>query len=87
MPFFSSLEGLHASSQAEQPYLALPATSLLEMTQGTALVLNPDSPYGREFTPEEVAFLLPGDLDHQPVQRRVMPTGTSIVFGSRPSIP
>ena len=87
VPFFSSLEKLHASSQAEQPYLALPATSLFEMTRGTALVLNPDSPYGREFTLEEVAFLLAGKLDDPPVQRRVMPTGTRIVFGEPAEYP
>jgi hypothetical protein len=87
VPFFSSLEGLHASSRAEQPYLALPATSLFETTRGTALVLNPNSPYGREFTPEEVAFLLARRLDNQRVQRREMPAGTSIVFGEPAKYP
>lgn len=58
IPFFTSLAVLQQSIESEQSYIAMPARSLFELTQGTHLVLNPLSPYGKEFVPAEIASLL-----------------------------
>ncbi|MGR7921108.1 SseB family protein [Zobellella denitrificans] len=71
IPFFTSLEILQKSIETEQSYLALPAKALFEMTLGTNLFLNPRSPYGKEFVPEEVKNLLALGIGHAPTQRTV----------------
>lgn len=60
IPFFSSLETLQKALEAddEQPFLAMPARVLFEITQGADLFLNPKAEYGKEFFPDEVAMLL-----------------------------
>src|SRR5690606_41966409 len=49
IPFFSSLEVLKKSIEAEESYLVLSVRSLFEMTLGATLVLNHRSDYGKEF--------------------------------------
>ncbi|MEX6504058.1 enhanced serine sensitivity protein SseB [Pseudomonas zhanjiangensis] len=86
IPFFSSLEILQQSIDAEQSYLELPAKSLLEMTLGTNLFLNPKSPYGKEFTPEEVQHLLSEGIGRKAIQRTV-PKETKVLLGQPEKYP
>lgn len=67
IPFFSSLAVLQESIDSERSYLALPAKSLFEMTAGAYLLLNPKTPYGKEFTPGEVQELLTVGVNRGPV--------------------
>ena len=58
IPFFASLPALQRATKDEQSYLRLPARSLFELSRGTALVLNPAGPHGKEFLPQEIEALL-----------------------------
>jgi hypothetical protein len=40
----------------------MPARNLLEMTQGAILVLNPTSSYSKEFSADEIEFLLQAEF-------------------------
>ena len=62
LPVFSSLARLQVTLSEPAGYLALNGRTLLEMTQGTPLVLNPGSDYGKVLTCEEVASLLDGSM-------------------------
>lgn len=57
IPSFASLEALRRAIEEEQAYLALPARSLFEITQGATLVLNPASDHAKEFLPNEIVAL------------------------------
>lgn len=78
LPFFTSLTALRRAADADTPYAQLPARSLFEAARGATLVLNPRSPFGKEFVPAEVERLLRGELpahrEHHVVQapRRVV---------------
>ncbi|TKI06746.1 enhanced serine sensitivity protein SseB [Martelella alba] len=58
IPFFTSPEALQQAITTPQPYLALPARNLFAMTAGVELFLNPRLPYGKAFSPDEIAALL-----------------------------
>ena len=79
LPFFSSLAALQRAVDQEVTYYQLPARALLEMTQGTTLVLDPRSEYGKEFSPGEVVALLSGGLTH-PAERRVIAEATQVLL-------
>jgi len=69
IPFFSSLEALQSAITEEVTYMELPAKALFEMTQGAALVLNPNLKYGKEFPPDEIEALLADGVNRIPEQR------------------
>jgi hypothetical protein len=58
IPFFSSLKTLQNAVEDQQPFIAMPARVLFEITQGAELFLNPKAEYGKEFFPDEIAMLL-----------------------------
>ena len=62
VPFFTSLQMLLQAIDSKEPYLELPTASLFQLTMGAPLVLNPNSEFGMEFEPEDVAVLLDSDL-------------------------
>ena len=62
VPFFTSLAMLQQAIETDEPYLELPTTALFQMTMGAPLVLNPNSEFGMEFEPDDVAILLDADL-------------------------
>lgn len=62
VPFFTSLQMLQQAINDDEPYLELPTASLFQLTMGAPLVLNPNSEFGMEFEPEDVAILLDSDL-------------------------
>lgn len=80
IPFFSSLQTLQRSIDSEESYVEIPARSLFEITLGTPLFLNPKSPYGKEFFPEEVRHLLSDGIGQRPVQRTVE-KDTNVLLG------
>jgi hypothetical protein len=67
IPFYSSLDWLSVLLTEPAPCLALPVRSLFENTPGATLVLNLGSPWGKEFTPEEVKHL----LDHGSASKEI----------------
>lgn len=86
IPFFSSLDVLQKSIDAEHSYVALPANSLFEMTLGTNLFLNPKSSYGKEFFPEEVQHLLSDGVGRKSMQRTVEKE-TTVLLGQPAEYP
>jgi len=86
IPFFSSLQTLQRSITSEESYLEIPVRSLFEITLGTHLVLNPKSPYGKEFFPEEVRHLLADGIGEKPVQRTVE-KNTQVLLGQPSQYP
>jgi hypothetical protein len=58
IPFFSSLEEMEKAFDKPQPYMALPCQSFFEQVLGSNLVLDPLEPYRKEFSPEEIKYLL-----------------------------
>jgi len=62
IPFFTSLQMLQQAIDTDEPYLELPTAALFQMTMGAPLVLNPNSEFGMEFEPEDIAELLDTDL-------------------------
>lgn len=86
IPFFSSLEVLQKSIDAEQSYFTLPARSLFEMTLGKNLMLNPKSPYGKEFLQEEIQHLLAVGVGREPTSR-VVQRETKVLLGQPANYP
>ncbi len=82
IPFFTSREVLEASIEGEERYLQLAARDLFEAVRGTTLLLNPCSPYGREFTPGDIEALLAPVL----VEHRIAP-GSKVVIGQPADYP
>jgi len=86
IPFFSSLRALQLAIKGDETYIALPARTFLEMTRGAELILNPRSPYGKEFTPEEVEALLTEGVNRVPT-RRVVEQDTQVLLGQPKDYP
>lgn len=86
IPFFTSLAILQQALDAEETYVALPASSLFEMTQGATLFLNPKSEYGKEFMPPEIEQLLSNGMNQVAVQRRIE-TETTVSMGQPSNYP
>lgn len=86
IPFFSSVEALQKVTEDEQPFVAMPARALFEMTAGADLFLNPKSEYGKEFFPEEVALLLREGGLSKPVER-VVEQDTQVLMGQPEEYP
>lgn len=80
IPFFTSLDTLKQGIAEECSYLALPARSLFEMTQGAELVLDPGSEFGKEFTPDEIVHLLASGLNRAATPRTIE-TATQVLLG------
>lgn len=62
VPFFTSLQMLQNAIASDEPYLELTTVDLFQLTMGAPLVLNPNSEFGMEFDPEDIAILLDTDL-------------------------
>lgn len=86
IPFFTSLTALQKALEEEASYMALPARSLFEITKGASLVLNPKSPYGKEFFPNEIEALLTNNVNRLPEQR-VTEKATQVLLGQPANYP
>ena len=60
LPIFSALSRLQIFIPEDARYMRIQTVEFLKLTQGAALVLNPGSEYGKEFTPSEVQSILNG---------------------------
>lgn len=62
VPFFTSLQMLQHAIETDEPYLQMKTSDLFQLTMGAPLVLNPNSEFGMEFDPDDIAVLLDTDL-------------------------
>ena len=87
-PFYTSEARLRETLEVvpgfERAFLWMPCRALWEMTRGATLVLNPHSPYGKEFLPGEIGQLLSGDAALTP---QVVAAGTRVLVGEPASVP
>jgi hypothetical protein len=86
IPFFTSLEALQRALKEESKYLALPAKDFFEITRNSFLVLNPASPYGKEFFPNEIHAMLETGMNHVP-KTRVVQKETKVLLGQPANYP
>lgn len=86
IPFFTSLESLQRALKEEVKFVALPAKSFFELTLGSFLILNPASPYGKEFFPNEIQALLETGMNQAP-KTRVVQKETKVLLGQPASYP
>ncbi|HET8685254.1 MAG TPA: enhanced serine sensitivity protein SseB C-terminal domain-containing protein, partial [Methanosarcina sp.] len=70
----------------ESKYVALSAKSFFELTLGSYLVLNPASPYGKEFFPHEIQAMLETGMNQAP-QTRVVQKETKVLLGQPANYP
>jgi len=70
----------------ELSYVTLPVRTLLEMTIELKLILNPASPYSKEFLPSEIHALLETGMN-SPLQSRVIQKETKILIGQPENYP
>ncbi len=85
VPFFTSLQMLQQAIDTDEPYLELPTTALFQLTMGAPLVLNPNSEFGMEFEPEDVAVLL--DTDLMVNSEHVLDEETEVLLGYPENVP
>lgn len=62
IPIFSSLTRMQAFIQEPVQYLAINAVHFFNLTKGADLLLNPGSPFGKEFTAQEIEAILNGSV-------------------------
>lgn len=86
IPFFGSLEALQRALEEEARYMQMPARSLFEITMGATLVLNPASPYSKEFFPSEIKALLEIGMNHVASTRTVQ-KATQVLLGQPKNYP
>ncbi len=80
LPIFTSLNSLSRCVQPGTRYCAYQGRTLLEMTLGMNLVLNPGLEVGKDFSPKEIQRLLDGSI-FEPDQLVRIETGTDILIG------
>ncbi len=62
IPFFLMADTLKMSFGDDLEYFIMPAKHFFEMTKGSILLLNPASAHMKEFTADEIEFLLSFDI-------------------------
>lgn len=87
IPVFSSLPRLQEAITQQARYVQLKGRALLD-TVGTALpvVLNPMSPYGKEFLPQELAALMDGSMFKEP-ESYTLQKDTQVLLGQPADYP
>lgn len=85
VPFFTSLPMLQQAIDTDEPYLELPTSALFQLTMGAPLVLNPNSEFGMEFEPEDVAVLL--DTDLMVNSEHLLDEDTEVLLGLAQDVP
>jgi SseB protein C-terminal domain/SseB protein N-terminal domain len=82
VPFFSSPARMPPGTR----FLGIGCQVFLRMTSGTHLALNPGSPYGKYFNPDEVASLLDGSL-LRPVEKVTLEKAEQQLIGQPADYP
>jgi len=85
-PVFSSLARLRTVLSAEQKYIAMNGRQLLELVRDSCLILNPGSPYGKQFLPQETVDLLSGDI-FRGYSTRTVKEATKVLLGQPAQYP
>lgn len=80
IPIFTSLPHLQTVIGETVTYIEVNALEFMKVTQGAPLLLNPGSPYGKEFIPEEIAAIVDGSLWDN-IEHRITPEGTEAMIG------
>ncbi len=75
IPFFTSLEVLRESIDADEQVLGLSGRELFGLAKNMSLYLNPRSEDGQPFSPDEVTNLLTGELPREPRRPGEVETG------------
>jgi hypothetical protein len=70
--------------RGDSNYLQLHARDFFEITRGAHVILNPGSPYGKEFLPEEIEQLLDGSI-FRPLQTYTAPKDIPVLI-SQPAV-
>ncbi|KAB0626589.1 enhanced serine sensitivity protein SseB [Acinetobacter gandensis] len=87
LPFFTSLEKMRLAISEEESFICLPAKTLFEMTFGSRLVLNPQSPdASKDFIPDEIDYLLKGEFGTSP-ENYLIEEDTEILIGQPADYP
>jgi len=85
VPFFTSLQMLQQAIDKDDTYLELPTSSFFQLTMGAPLVLNPNSEFGMEFEPDDIAVLL--DTDLMVNSEHLLDEDTEVLLGIAKDIP
>ncbi|MEG1235582.1 MAG: enhanced serine sensitivity protein SseB C-terminal domain-containing protein [Acinetobacter sp.] len=87
IPFFTSLEKMRVVIPEDESFICLPAKALFEMTLGSRLVLNPQSPDAtKDFIPDEIDYLLKGEFGELPGSY-VIEEDTEVLIGQPADYP
>jgi len=86
IPIFSSVPRIQAVINGEVGYLALNALEFLKIVNGSDLVLNPGSEYGKEFTKNEVERIVSGSI-WEPSQSYKVEKETKVLIGQPKNYP
>lgn len=86
VPIFSSLERLQAAITGEVAYIGINAHELLGIVNGSPVLLNPGSDFGKEFSVSEVASLVDGSI-WKPTERYVVEKPTKVLLGQPKNYP
>jgi len=86
IPIFSSVRRIQTLVQNEVGYLALNALEFLKIVNGSELVLNPGSDYGKEFNQSEVASIVDGSI-WQPQNSHTVEKETRVLIGQPSNYP
>jgi hypothetical protein len=85
-PVFSSIPRLQAILQNDAGYIVLNALEFLKMAQGSDVLLNPGSEYGKEFTRDEIQSILDGSIWNTP-ESYCVDKKTQIMIGQPANYP
>lgn len=86
IPIFSSLPRLQSTITGEVAYLGINALDFLKMTQGSPLILNPGSDFGKEITSEEAGSIVDGSI-WRPNERYVQQKEAQVLIGQPKNYP
>lgn len=86
IPVFSSLTRLQAFIQREVTYACLNALEFMKISAGSEWLLNPGSPYGKEFTKEEIASMIDGSI-WTPTERYTAAQAQRVMLGQPAKYP
>ena len=86
LPCFSSATRIRHIVKTQVRYVAMKAGDLFALVGPVALVLNPGSEYGKQFTPEEIKGIQDGSL-FQPRSTEVVASDRQIMLGQPANYP
>ncbi|MDH5181221.1 MAG: enhanced serine sensitivity protein SseB C-terminal domain-containing protein [Gammaproteobacteria bacterium] len=86
IPVFSSISRIQAVIDTEVGYLAFNALEFFEIVNGSELILNPGSEYGKEFTRNEVASIVNGTI-WEPEHTYEVENETTVLIGQPKNYP